>query len=101
MLFEFNTVDNMKLNIIEDETKSMIIELVDADRGIADLIRDRLAEKKDIEFVSVIKTHPDVGQPRLIVKSNKNARAAILKALDEVQEEIDEFAKQLPKTSKK
>ncbi len=90
----------MKLNVIEDETKSMIIELIDADRGIADLIRDKLAEKSDIEFVSVVKTHPDVGQPRLVVKSSKNARASILKALDEVSEEIDEFAKQLPKHKK-
>ncbi len=91
----------MKLNIIEDETKSMVIELIDADRGIADLIRDRLAEKSEIEFAGVVKMHPDVGQPRLVVKSNKNARTAILKALDEVQDEIDEFAKQLPKSHKK
>ncbi|MEM0201304.1 MAG: RpoL/Rpb11 RNA polymerase subunit family protein [Candidatus Micrarchaeaceae archaeon] len=90
----------MKLNIIEDETKSMIIELIDADRGIADLIRDRLAEKSDIEFVSVVKTHPDVGQPRLVVKSSKNARTSILKALDEVADEIEDFAKQLPKSKK-
>lgn len=90
----------MKLNIIEDETKSMIIEIIDADRGIADLIRDKLTEKSDIEFVGVVKTHPDVGQPRLVVKSSKNAKTAILKALEEVSEEIDEFAKQLPKSKK-
>ncbi|MGC8479304.1 MAG: RpoL/Rpb11 RNA polymerase subunit family protein [Candidatus Micrarchaeia archaeon] len=91
----------MKVNIIEDDTKSMIIELIDMDRGIADIIRDKLVGKSDIEFVSVVKTHPDVGQPRLIVKSSKNARNSILKALDEVQEEIEEFAKQIPKQSKK
>ncbi len=91
----------MKLNIIEDEPKSMIIELLDADRGIADLIRDNLAKRSDIDFVSVVKIHPDVGQPRLVIKSNKNVRTAVLKALEEVQDELEEFSKQLPKGSKK
>ncbi len=90
----------MKLNILEDEPKSMIIEFVDSDRAIAELIKDRLLDKADVEFAGVVKTHPDVGQPRLVVKTTKNARTLILKALEEVEEEMKEIAAQLPKSKK-
>jgi DNA-directed RNA polymerase subunit L len=90
----------MKLNILEDETKSMIIEFVDSDRAIAELIKDKLMNKADVEFAGVMKTHPEVGHPRLILKTTKNARALILKALEEIEEEVDDMAKQLPKETK-
>lgn len=90
----------MKLNILEDETKSMIIEFVDADRAIAELVKDKLLEKADVEYAGVVKTHPEVGAPRLVIKSEKNARTLVLKALDEIEDEIKEFQSQIPKEGK-
>ncbi len=90
----------MKLNIIEDETKSIIIEFEDADRGIAELIKDKLMDKSGVEYVGVIKTHPEIGHPRLVVKTDKNARALLVKALDDLQDDIKDFASQLPKAKK-
>ncbi len=87
----------MKLNILEDETKSMIIEFVDADRAIAELIKDKLMEKADVEYAGVVKTHPEVGQPQLVIKSSKNARTLVLKALDEIEDDIKDLQSQLPK----
>ena len=87
----------MQLKIIEDEPKSMILEFVDADRGIAELIKDKLIKNKNVEFAGVTKEHPEVGQPRLIVKANK-PKALILEAVEEVQKEIKEMASQIPKS---
>ena len=87
----------MKLNIIEDEPKSLVVELIDADRGIAEMIKDKLLGNKDVDFVTVMKEHPEVGKPKLIVKSSKNAKALVLKALEVLDEEIKEMASQLPK----
>ena len=86
----------MELEIIEDEPKSIILEFRGADRGIADVIKDRLLLNKDVEFAGVVKEHPEIGMPRLVVKAGK-PKAAVLKAVEEVQAEMKEFASQLPK----
>lgn len=87
----------MKLNIIEDEPKSMVLEFEGADRGIAELIKDKLIKNKNVEFAGVIKEHPEVGQPRLVVKAGK-AKALILEAVEEVQKDMKEFASQMSKS---
>jgi DNA-directed RNA polymerase subunit L len=87
----------MKLNILEDEPKSMIIEFLDADRGIAELIKEKLEASKEISFVGVIKEHPEAGKPRLVIKSEKNARILLLKAIESIQDEIKDLSSQLPK----
>ncbi|MFP3215370.1 MAG: hypothetical protein RXR32_02380 [Candidatus Micrarchaeota archaeon] len=87
----------MKLNIIEDEPKSLIVEFEDTDRGIAELIRGKLQDKADVDFVAVTKTHFEVGKPRLIVKSNKNPKKLVIDAIEEIREELKDFKAQLPK----
>ncbi|MCL5100756.1 MAG: hypothetical protein M1122_02280 [Candidatus Marsarchaeota archaeon] len=87
----------MKLNIIEDEPKNLIIEFDEVDRGVAELIKDKLYKNKEVEFVTVMQTHPETGKPRLIVKSTKNARTLVLKSLEDLQEEFKELTSQFPK----
>jgi DNA-directed RNA polymerase subunit L len=87
----------MKVKIIQDEPKNLVIEFEDADRGIPELIRNKLVDSKDVEFVSVGKEHPEIGWNRLVVKSSKNARSLVLKAIDELQDEMKELASSIPK----
>ena len=87
----------MKLNFIEDESKSLIIEFKEADRGIAELIKDKLLNKEGVEFAAVVKEHPDISNPRLVVKASKNARTLVAKAVSEVEEDIKELASKIPK----
>ncbi len=88
---------DMELKIIEDEPKSMILEFVEADRGLAELIKDRLINNKDVDFAGVVKEHPEIGMPRLVVKASK-PKALILKAIEEVQDEMKELSSQMPKS---
>lgn len=87
----------IKVNIIEDESKSFVAELVGADRSVAELIKEKLSGNKDVEFSSVEKDHPETGDPRLVVKSSKSARGLVVKAIEEVEEELKDIAGEIPK----
>lgn len=87
----------MELNVTEDGKKGLIIEFSDADRGIAELIKGKLSNSKDVEFVGVVKEHFEVSKPKLIIKSSKNARSLVLKAAEELEDELKDLASQIPK----
>jgi len=87
----------MRINIIEDETKSFIAEFTGVDRGVVDLIREKVLGSAGVEFASIEMAHPEIGGPRLVVKSTKNAKSIVLKAVEELQEEVKELASQMPK----
>ncbi|MCL5008533.1 MAG: hypothetical protein M1156_01420 [Candidatus Marsarchaeota archaeon] len=91
----------MKLNIIEEEPKSIILEFEDADRGIAEIIKDKLINSTGVEFAGVIREHPEIGHPRLVIKASKSVRPILLKALDDLEEDIKDAVSQLPKQAKK
>lgn len=87
----------MKLNFVEDDPKSMIIEFVGEDRSLAEMIKSKLLDNKDVDFVGVVKERPDINTPKLIVKSSKNARTLVLKAVESLQDDLKELAAHLPK----
>jgi DNA-directed RNA polymerase subunit L len=87
----------MKLNFVEDSGKSLIVEFIDVDRSVAELIKSKLIDNKDVEFVGVVREHPDIDISKLIVKSNKNAKTLVEKALGDIQDDMKELAANLPK----
>ena len=87
----------MKLNIDEQDSKSIIIEFVGADRGIPELLKEKLLENKSVNFVSVIRDHPEIGSPKLVVKADKSVKALVLKAAEELEDEIKQLTAQIPK----
>lgn len=87
----------MQVNITEDETKSFIAEFDGTDRAVVELIKEKVAESKDVEFASVEKDHPEQTKVRLVVKSTKNAKAIVAKAIEELEEEVKELSTQIPK----
>jgi len=87
----------MKLNFVEDEPKSVIVEFVDMDRSIPEMIKSKLIDNKDVEFVGVVKEHPEIERPKLIVKAEKNARTIVIKAVEELEDDMKALAASLPK----
>jgi len=87
----------MQVKIVEDESKSLVIEFEGADRSLVELIKEKLEDSKDVEFSSVEKDHPEVGVPRLVVKSSKNAKALVIKAIEQIEDELKELAAEIPK----
>ena len=87
----------MQVKIIEDETKIFIAEFEGVERSVVELIREKVADSAGVEFASVEKDHPEIGNPRLVVKSTKSAKAIVIKAIEELQEEVKELSTQMPK----
>ena len=87
----------MELKFIEDDAKSLVVEFVNADRGIAEMIKAKLLENKDVDFAGVVKERPDINNPKLIVKSGKNARSLVAKAVEELQDDLKDLSSHLPK----
>ncbi len=87
----------IKLNILEDEPKSFVAELVGADRSLAELIKEKVSEGKDVDFASVEKDHPETGDPRIIVKASRNAKGIVAKAIEELEDQMKDIASEIPK----
>lgn len=79
----------MKINVLKDETNELQIEFETHDVTIPDMIASKLLENDDVAFAGVGKDHPEVGKPKLTIKTNKKkAKDALLKAIEELDEEI-------------
>ncbi|MGC8548019.1 MAG: RpoL/Rpb11 RNA polymerase subunit family protein [Candidatus Micrarchaeia archaeon] len=87
----------MPISIIEDTPKSLVIEFQGIDRGVAEAIADKLQNAEGIDFAGVEKEHPEIGNPRLVVKASKNPKALVSKAIDELLEEVEQLKVQMPK----
>lgn len=66
------------------------------DRGIAELIVEKLCTSKEVTFASANYDHPLKGNPHLIVKA-KNAKKELLSAIGAVRSEMEEFETELKK----
>ncbi len=86
----------MKVDIIEDEPKSLILEFDGTDRGVAELLKGVLMQDKDVDFVSVVKEHPEIGKLRLVLKAEK-PRALVAKAAEEAEKMLDQVSSKLKK----
>ena len=86
----------MEVNVLEDEPKSLILEFDRADRGVAELLKGVLMQNKSVDFVSVVKEHPEIGKPKLVLKAEK-PKALVAKAVEEVEEMLDQVSTKLKK----
>ncbi len=87
----------MKLEIIEDEPKTLVIEFEDADRSVAEAIKGEIIDSESADFVAVVKEHPELNKTRLIVKASRNPKGLVSKAIEDIEEKLKEVESKLPK----
>ncbi|MGC8662653.1 MAG: hypothetical protein ACP5RT_02615 [Candidatus Micrarchaeia archaeon] len=87
----------MEINIIEDEPKSLIVEFIGADRGIAETIKAKLIESGSVDFAAVTKIHFETGNPKLIVKAEKNPKKLVIDSIERINSDLKELKSQIPK----
>lgn len=87
----------LKLKVIKDESKELMVEFDTKDLTIPDLIASELLSEDDVEFAGVSKDHPETGNVLLVVKSKKNAKSELLKAIGRLDESFGEIKTQLSK----
>jgi DNA-directed RNA polymerase subunit L len=72
------------------------ITFVDEDLSMVQAIRKVLLESGDVLFAGVLLEHPEVGHPKLIVKTKKgNPVTLVAKAAGKVAKEAESLAKKL------
>ncbi len=87
----------MKINVIKEESNELIIEFDTTDLTIPDLIASQLQQNDDVEFAGVAKDHPEVGKPRLVIKTGKQkAKTVLMKALEQLDDTITELKSSIP-----
>ncbi len=91
----------MKITIVKDESNELIIDFDTSDFTIPDLIASQLQQNDDVSFAGVAKEHPEVGRPRLVIKTGKGkAKTALEKALKQLDETISELKSSIPAKGK-
>ncbi len=88
----------MKAELVKDESKELILEFDENDTTIPELLAGRLANEDGVEFAGVAQDHPEVGKPRLVIKTEgKRAITVLSKAIEEIDGELDDLKSQLSK----
>lgn len=90
----------MKIKVLKDETKELMIEFETKDLTIPDLIASELINEDDTEFAGVSKDHPETGNAVLVLKSKKTAKTELLKAIGRLDENFAELKSQLSSSKK-
>lgn len=91
----------MKITVIKDESNELIIDFETSDLTIPDLIASQLQQNDDVEFAGVAKDHPEVGKPRLVLKtSKKKAKDVFVKAIDQLDDIMTELKSSFPSKGK-
>lgn len=92
----------MKIKVLKDESKELMLEFDTKDLTIPDLIANELLNEDETEFAGVSKDHPETGNVVLVLKSKKQAKSELLKAIGRIDEQFADLKEQLSaKKSKK
>jgi DNA-directed RNA polymerase subunit L len=85
----------MGIKLITNEKNELEAEISDIDVSLLTAIVEKLNETGNVEFAAYKTEHPVLGHPKLIVKTKGSAKAAdaVVKALDELKDETEEFKK--------
>jgi len=88
----------MEIKVIKNESKELVIEFETKDLTIPDLITAELLTYNGVEFAGVTKEHPEAGNPRLTLKTEKtNAAKVFEKALEKIEENISDIKSKIGK----
>jgi DNA-directed RNA polymerase subunit L len=90
----------LKIKVLKDESKELVIEFDTRDLTIPDLIASELLNEDDTEFAGVSKDHPETGNAVLVLRSKKTAKTELLKAITRVDEKFAELKTQLSSKKK-
>ncbi len=87
---------SLKINVIKDEGKELIVEFDTKDFTIPDMIADQLLEDGSVEYAGVMKEYRETSSPRLMITAKK-PKDSLAKAVSELEDEFAAIAKQAKK----
>lgn len=89
------------MKVISKEKNILEIEAEEVDHSLLQMISDKLSKVKGVEFASCKVEHPLVGNPKLIIKTEKGDPEKYLSdAIFEIKKEIEDFRSRFKEISK-
>ena len=82
----------MEIKVLKNESKELVIEFGSSDLTFPDLLAHELMNDDDVSFAGVMKEHPEVGKPTLVIKTGKkSALTALNNAMERVGDSVKEM----------
>lgn len=88
------------MKVLKEESKELVIEFDTRDLTIPDLIANELLSDSNTEFAGVSKDHPETGNAVLAIRSKKNAKSELLKAIERIDGHVTELKKSVQSRKK-
>lgn len=86
----------MEVKVDKKDKHHVEITFVGEDIGIVQAIRDLIADNEDVEFAGVVKEHPEIASPKLVLRVGKGDPVAMIaKAAGKVAKAAAELKKKL------
>ena len=80
----------MKLKVLEDKKDGLVAEIEGERHTIPNLLRESLWDDESVDLAAYEKTHPTLGNPKIIVRA-KDPRKALLSAIKRSETATKEF----------
>ena len=88
----------MKLRVVKKDKNFLEVVLEGEEHSFPNLLRETLLEDGDVEFASYVIEHPQLGNPRLIVRTKGKAPETVIKsALKKIEKKASDFGALLKK----
>ncbi len=92
----------MKLKVVKQDDKTLIVETTDESISFCNLVRSELWQDKGISEAAYIKEHPYLEKPKIFVKvSRGKPQTALERAAKRLESQTVEFGKEFKKALKK
>jgi len=87
----------MKVEIKSEGSNYVEITMRGEDISLPNALREILVDEASVEFVSCVQDHPQVGAPKLVVRTKGKTSAlwAVKDALKKLKKEVNEFKSEL------
>ncbi len=91
----------MKLDILKNEKNFVEFKIEGERHTLPNLLKQKLLENKDVEFVSYILDHPMDTSAKFVLKTTgKSPKKVLEDAAKEIEEDLDDFSKKVKKVLK-
>jgi DNA-directed RNA polymerase subunit L len=86
----------MKLKIVKEEDDYVEIAVEGEEHSLLNALRDILLEDKKVEFAAYYIDHPQVGIPRIMIRTKEGSPiAALREAVKKLRKRADEFREEI------
>jgi DNA-directed RNA polymerase subunit L len=87
----------VKIEVITNEKSNLEFFIEGERHTLPNLLKEKLGQNTDVEFVAYRLEHPLDKKSRFVVKAKGNAKKAVEEAIKELQTDISEFKKAFEK----